>query len=331
MTTQNYAAPNLCRQEPAPLLRPNGGDIIPNKFIIKFKRNSSENAIQNITIGLPFKPEHIYNTTIFEGFAAQLSNITLARLRSSPIIDYIEHDAIVRISSYITQDDAAWGLGRLSDKSRGNYTYVYDSSAGEGTCAYVIDTGIYTTHSEFEGRASAVANFVDDSDDDENGHGTHVAAVIGGARFGVAKKTKLLAVKIVGTDGIGTQRQQLLPASAAGACVVGASTSLDAMSPFSSIGANINVFAPGTSILSAWVGGINANHLQRLMRLEYHFGDFHGLPHITGLGAYLLALHGKMTPAELCSYIASTVHKNILTGVPNGTINTLAFNGNPSA
>ena len=53
-------------------------------------------------------------------------------------------------------------------------------------------------------------------------------------------------------------------------------------------------------------------------------------PHITGLGAYLLALLGKKTPAELCAYIASTATSGVLTGVPSGTVNKLAFNGNPS-
>lgn len=54
-------------------------------------------------------------------------------------------------------------------------------------------------------------------------------------------------------------------------------------------------------------------------------------PHITGLGAYLLTLLGKKTPAALCSYIKTTANKNVITGLPSGTVNQLAFNGNPSA
>ncbi len=53
-------------------------------------------------------------------------------------------------------------------------------------------------------------------------------------------------------------------------------------------------------------------------------------PHITGLGAYLLALLGPKTPAALCEYIRSTATNNVITGLPSGTINKLAFNGNPS-
>lgn len=51
------------------------------------------------------------------------------------------------INAYTSQTSAPWGLARLSQKTAGKTTYTYDSSAGEGTCAYVIDTGIYTSHS----------------------------------------------------------------------------------------------------------------------------------------------------------------------------------------
>lgn len=53
-------------------------------------------------------------------------------------------------------------------------------------------------------------------------------------------------------------------------------------------------------------------------------------PHITGLGAYLLSLLGKKAPQELCSYIASTATKGVLSGIDSDTINALAFNGNPT-
>lgn len=49
------------------------------------------------------------------------------------------------INAYITQTGAPWGISRMSHKT-GTDTYVYDESAGSGTCAYVVDTGIYTAH-----------------------------------------------------------------------------------------------------------------------------------------------------------------------------------------
>lgn len=66
------------------------------------------------------------------------------------------------------------------------------------------DTGIYTSHPDFGGRASFGANFADNSNTDGNGHGTHVAGTTGSNTYGVAKKTNLIAVKVLGSDGSGT-------------------------------------------------------------------------------------------------------------------------------
>lgn len=54
-------------------------------------------------------------------------------------------------------------------------------------------------------------------------------------------------------------------------------------------------------------------------------------PHIAGLAAYLLTLEGQKSPTALCDYIASTANTGVLSGLPSGTVNALAFNGNPSA
>jgi subtilisin family serine protease len=102
----------------------------------------------------------------------------------------------------VTQSSATWGLGRISHVNKGSSSYVYDDSAGSGTCAYVIDTGIYTAHPEFEGRATFLANYAGDGQNsDGNGHGTHVAGTIGSKTYGVAKKTKLYAVKVLDASG----------------------------------------------------------------------------------------------------------------------------------
>lgn len=77
-------------------------------------------------------------------------------------VEYVEKDAIVKAvfeeeerlvkKAYVTQSSATWGLGRISHVNKGSSSYTYDDSAGANTCAYVIDTGIYTAHPEFEGR-----------------------------------------------------------------------------------------------------------------------------------------------------------------------------------
>jgi len=106
----------------------------------------------------------------------------------------------------VTQSaNVPWGLARISHRAVNQSAYVYDSSAGAGTCSYVIDTGIYVEHSQFQGRATWLANFAGDNKaSDGNGHGTHVAGTIGGVDFGVAKKTLLFAVKVLNSGGSGT-------------------------------------------------------------------------------------------------------------------------------
>lgn len=106
------------------------------------------------------------------------------------------------------QKGAPWGLKRLSNKMlavNGQGEYRYPSSAGKGVDVYVIDTGINIRHKDFEGRAvwgKTIPLF--DEDIDGNGHGTHCAGIIAGKSFGVAKRAKVHAVKVLMTSGFGT-------------------------------------------------------------------------------------------------------------------------------
>ncbi len=59
-------------------------------------------------------------------------------------------------------------------------------------------------HQQFGGRATWLANFIDTSNTDGAGHGTHVAGTVGGSTYGVAKKTQLFAVKVLDANGSGT-------------------------------------------------------------------------------------------------------------------------------
>jgi subtilisin family serine protease len=123
---------------------------------------------------------------------------------NSKEVAWIEADTTVNATATIAQTNAPVGLDRLSATSPGAQNYVFDESAGEGITVYVVDTGIRTTHAEFEGRAVFGANFADNVDDDQNGHGSHVAGTVAGATFGVAKKANLVAVKVLGENGGGS-------------------------------------------------------------------------------------------------------------------------------
>lgn len=108
-----------------------------------------------------------------------------------------------------TQRGAPWGLARVSHREPlrlGTFNqYTYDSNGGDGVTAYVIDTGINIDHVEFEGRAKWGKTIPrNDRDIDGNGHGTHCAGTIASAKYGVAKKAEVVAVKVLGTNGSGT-------------------------------------------------------------------------------------------------------------------------------
>ena len=107
--------------------------------------------------------------------------------------------------AYYLQENPVWGLDRVDQKSNLlNTKYYYPTTSGQNVDVYVIDTGIDIKHPEFENRAIWGDNFADNVNTDCNGHSTHVAGTIGSKTYGVAKKSTLISVKVLGCDGSGT-------------------------------------------------------------------------------------------------------------------------------
>ncbi|MEU9358912.1 S8 family peptidase [Streptomyces sp. NPDC048301] len=144
------------------------------------------------------------------GFSADgLSETEAKRLAADPAVDKVVQNKKFHIDA--TQDNPpSWGLDRIDQAgTAGDGAYTYPDSAGGDVTAYVIDTGVRVTHEDFEGRATSGFDAVDNDEDanDGNGHGTHVAGTIAGASHGVAKKAKIVAVRVLDDQGSGTTEQ----------------------------------------------------------------------------------------------------------------------------
>ncbi|KAK4142714.1 cuticle-degrading protease [Dichotomopilus funicola] len=190
----------------APVIQPRGAQLIAGNYIVKLKSGASEAALEHAISHLKNKEtaKHVYRASKFKGFAAKLSADVLDAVSKLDAVEYIEQDAVITTQTLVIEENVPWGLGRISHHTTGSTEYVYDDSAGEGTCSYIIDTGIYVDHNEFQGRATWLANFIDNNDSDGAGHGTHVSGTVGGVTYGVAKKTQLYAVKVLDSSGSGT-------------------------------------------------------------------------------------------------------------------------------
>ncbi|ORY02155.1 subtilisin-like protein [Basidiobolus meristosporus CBS 931.73] len=129
---------------------------------------------------------------------------TLEYLRNHPLVDYIEKEAVIKASAY-EKNPPSWGLDRIDQETFPlDQTYNYPDSGGEGVDVFVIDTGIYVEHQDFDGRAKWGTTVINSPNTDLNGHGTFTAAIIGGKTFGVAKKAALYAVKALNSEGEGS-------------------------------------------------------------------------------------------------------------------------------
>ncbi|KAK9719076.1 hypothetical protein K7432_005055 [Basidiobolus ranarum] len=132
------------------------------------------------------------------------SQATLDFLQSHPLVDYIEKNTVVKATAY-EKNPPSWGLDRIDQETFPlDQAYNYPDSGGEGVDVFVIDTGIYVEHQDFDGRAKWGVTVINSPSTDLNGHGTFTAAIIGGRTFGVAKKASLYAVKALNSEGEGS-------------------------------------------------------------------------------------------------------------------------------
>jgi subtilisin family serine protease len=147
--------------------------------------------------------EHVYSKAL-KGFSVKMSEGMARKLSEHPAVAFVEEDGIVTADA--TQTGATWGLDRIDQRALPLSTTFSYLNTGLGVKAYIIDTGVLTTHSGFAGRAIHGRDTVSNDNDatDCNGHGTHVAGTVGGTKYGVAKGVTLVAVRVLDCAGSGT-------------------------------------------------------------------------------------------------------------------------------
>jgi subtilisin family serine protease len=171
---------------------------IPGHYIVVFKNSVANVSSMASTIATQHQStiDHTYTTAI-KGVALALSDAEAEALRADPNVAFVEQDQMMTLQN--TQTNAPWGIDRTDQRALPlNGTYVYNAD-GTGVTAYIIDTGINYTHTEFGGRAVKGIDEVTPggSAADCHGHGSGVASLVGGATYGVAKNVRLVAVRVV--------------------------------------------------------------------------------------------------------------------------------------
>ncbi|KAF9113064.1 hypothetical protein BGX27_002269 [Mortierella sp. AM989] len=197
----------------APLVNSNSGKPIPDSYIVVLKEGRKVNdfvpkfnAIARRQNGRGRKNTIGRQFQTFQSFSATVNAAALKELLANDDVAFVEQDQIVTISTLQQNSPPSWGLPRVSQRQRNSAApFYYQDQAGSGVTAYIIDTGINTGHVEFGGRATMGANFISGSaNTDENGHGTHVAGTVGGTNYGVAKKVRLVGIKVLDARGSGS-------------------------------------------------------------------------------------------------------------------------------
>ncbi|MDN4020457.1 S8 family peptidase [Acinetobacter pittii] len=183
--------------------------IIKNQYIVILNKDAgpSNDFAKNIAKQHGGKVLQTYDT-VLKGFAVYLPEAAgtafVEAMKKNPNVVSLENDTIMKIDA-TTQSKPDWGLDRIDQKAlplNSAYSYL---QTGSGTTAYIVDTGILSTHQQFSGRVLSGYTAISDGNGttDCNGHGTHVAGTVGGSTYGVAKNVSLVPIRILGCDGSG--------------------------------------------------------------------------------------------------------------------------------
>ncbi|KFE72344.1 S8 family serine peptidase [Hyalangium minutum] len=186
---------------------------VPGEYIVVLKNElkevaqlGSESIAQEVALKHGGQVLHSYKAAL-KGFTLRLSEAQVQKLLQDPRVAYVQENGYVQVGA--TQTGATWGIDRIDQTSLPlNQTYTYNNDAS-GVHAYIVDTGVRLTHSQFTGRMGNGFDAITTGGTgaDCHGHGTHVAGTVGGTTWGVAKGVTIHPVRVLDCSGYGTDAQ----------------------------------------------------------------------------------------------------------------------------
>jgi subtilisin family serine protease len=198
---------------PAGDIRPAGtATVVKDSFVVALKDSPSLQAkgVDSTAAALRTRYGgtigHVFRKAL-HGFEISVGEAVARRLAADPAVEYVQRNGIYTISD-TEQNPPSWGLDRIDQHNLPlSSSYTYPTTAAD-VHAYIIDTGIRFTHTDFGGRATSGVDEIDGGTaDDCNGHGTHVSGTVGGASYGVAKGVRLVGVRVLDCNGSGSTAQ----------------------------------------------------------------------------------------------------------------------------
>ncbi|MGW6983603.1 S8 family peptidase [Streptomyces sp. NPDC054932] len=184
---------------------------IPGSYIVTLKDSAARSTADSgraVAKRYGAKIDKTYSAAL-NGYSVKVSETQAKKLAADPAVKSVVQNRTFTVST--TQPNPpSWGLDRADQRALPlNQSYTYPDQAGQGVTAYVIDTGVRITHQDFGGRASYGYDAIDNDyvAQDGHGHGTHVAGTVAGGSFGVAKKAKIVGVRVLDNSGNGTTAQ----------------------------------------------------------------------------------------------------------------------------
>lgn len=183
------------------------GNPTHEKYIILYDNEVDEDDKTNRLNNIPgFKSKHKFKNA-FKGCSATVNKGLLRQLMEDPEILIIEKDTLMYENGYSkeeikedhTKQISYWhhNVTNTAPQLADNFSNIH---------CYVLDTGILPNHTEFNtGQVIMAYNAINKTNraQDDHGHGTAVASMIGGKTTGVANKTMLYSVKVLGSTGSG--------------------------------------------------------------------------------------------------------------------------------